>query len=484
MSASPDPQSASAGGARTPRSMTKRPRRSIRRAYGNIRQRGPNRWQARYTGPDGVRRPIGTFESEKAANAALARVLSDVYQGTYREPETGDVPLREYAQRWLATRDLKPSTLDGYERLLRRWILTPLPSPGGARQLDLGALPLRSLSHTMVSEWYAALLAATAASAAEWLARGGGPSEAAHVRAWARAIGLRVGDSGRMPAAVWQAWRSAGEPHAASVESRHAGTVTGRTQAAHAYALLRTICGDAVRDRLIEANPCSIRGAGQTRPAERVVPGDTVVDAIAAAFDGPSERYRAAVIVAAHSGLRAGELFALERQHVERTPQGGVRLNVRQTLVDVPGKPVAFGPPKSDAGRRKVHLPPEAARALLAHLDRYTGPGPRALVFATAAGRPVRGGNRSSMFSRAKRRAGAPLELRWHDLRHLAATRAAEAGATLAELQRRIGHSTVAAAMVYQHATDDGDERLAARMAEIQAARRASNVVEFPGLSG
>lgn len=100
--------------------MTKRPRRSVRRAYGNIRQRGPNRWQARYTGPDGVRRPIGTFESEKAANAALARVLSNVYQGTYRAPETGDVPLREYAQRWLATRDLKPSTLDGYERVVRR----------------------------------------------------------------------------------------------------------------------------------------------------------------------------------------------------------------------------------------------------------------------------------------------------------------------------------------------------------------------------
>jgi hypothetical protein len=130
--------------------MSPRNRRNSRRSYGNVRQRTPGRWEARYTGPDGVRRPIGTFESEKAANAALARVLSDVYQGTYREPETGDVPLREYAQRWLATRDLKPSTLDGYERLLQRWILTPLPSPGGARQLDLGALPLRSLSHTMV----------------------------------------------------------------------------------------------------------------------------------------------------------------------------------------------------------------------------------------------------------------------------------------------------------------------------------------------
>lgn len=480
MSGSPDPQPTAHGAPSAPQSVSTRKSRNNRRTYGNVRKRASNRWQARYTGPDGERRPIGTFETEKAANAALARVLSDVYQGTYREPETGDVPLREYARRWLATRDLKPSTRSGYERLLEHWILAPLDSPGAPRKLDLGSLPLRTLSHTMVSEWYAALREATAASAAAWLARGTAPSDAAHVRAWARQAGRSVKKSGRMPAALWEAWRSAGAPAAATEETRHHEAVTGRTQAARAYSLLRTICGDAVRDQLIDANPCRIRGAGQTRPAERVVPGDTVVDAITASFAGRSERYRAAVIVAAHSGLRAGELFALERQHVERTVAGGVRLNVRQSLVEVTGKPVTFGPPKSDAGRRKVHLPPDAARELLAHMDRFTAPGPRSLVFATKTGLPVRGGQRTSMFTRAKKRAGAPSEIRWHDLRHLAATRAAEAGATLAELQRRIGHSTVAAAMHYQHATDDGDARLAARMAEIQTARRARNVVQFP----
>jgi hypothetical protein len=182
--------------------MSPRNRRNSRRSYGNVRQRTPGRWEARYTGPDGVRRPIGTFESEKAANAALARVLSDVYQGTYREPETGDVPLREYAQRWLATRDLKPSTHDGYERLLRRWILAPLPSPGGARQLDLGSLPLRSPSHTTVSKWYSELLQAPPASAAAWLTRGVPAGRA--TRHTCHLTDLPVGGCGRMPATVWQ----------------------------------------------------------------------------------------------------------------------------------------------------------------------------------------------------------------------------------------------------------------------------------------
>ncbi|WP_425462380.1 tyrosine-type recombinase/integrase [Myceligenerans xiligouense] len=114
------------------------------------------------------------------------------------------------------------------------------------------------------------------------------------------------------------------------------------------------------------------------------------------------------------------------------------------------------------------------------HLDQFTGPSPQALVFTTSTGRPLRASQRTQMFSRAKARAGMPAEIRWHDLRHLAATRAAEAGATLAELMKRIGHSTVAAAMVYQHATDDGDARLAERMAALDEAHRGGNVIAFP----
>ena len=56
----------------------------------------------------------------------------------------------------------------------------------------------------------------------------------------------------------------------------------------------------------------------------------------------------------------------------------------------------------------------------------------------------------------ARRAAGRP-DLRFHDLRHTGATLAAATGATIAELMRRLGHSTAQAAMRYQHATDDRD---------------------------
>ena len=52
-------------------------------------------------------------------------------------------------------------------------------------------------------------------------------------------------------------------------------------------------------------------------------------------------------------------------------------------------------------------------------------------------------------------------DLRWHDLRHTGATLAALAGATLPELMNRLGHSTVNAAMRYQHAVKGRDQAIA-----------------------
>jgi len=61
----------------------------------------------------------------------------------------------------------------------------------------------------------------------------------------------------------------------------------------------------------------------------------------------------------------------------------------------------------------------------------------------------------------ARKAAGRP-DLRWHDLRHTGATRAAQAGATTADLMARLGHSTIGAAMLYQHAAQDRDAQIAA----------------------
>lgn len=49
-------------------------------------------------------------------------------------------------------------------------------------------------------------------------------------------------------------------------------------------------------------------------------------------------------------------------------------------------------------------------------------------------------------------------------MRHFAATMAARTGATTAELQARLGHSTAKAAMLYQHSDADRQRDIAAAL--------------------
>jgi hypothetical protein len=63
--------------------------------------------------------------------------------------------------------------------------------------------------------------------------------------------------------------------------------------------------------------------------------------------------------------------------------------------------------------------------------------------------------------------------LRFHDLRHTAATLALAAGASTRELMVRMGHSSSAAALRYQHVMAGRDAAIAAALDEL--VRAASN---------
>lgn len=66
------------------------------------------------------------------------------------------------------------------------------------------------------------------------------------------------------------------------------------------------------------------------------------------------------------------------------------------------------------------------------------------------------------------------LKARIHDLRHAGLTLAAQSGATLAEVMRRAGHTTSRAALLYQHAAEDRDRDLAARLSDVRPSQIAT----------
>jgi integrase len=250
----------------------------------------------------------------------------------------------------------------------------------------------------------------------------------------------------------------------AAVRAWHAGIATPTT-AAHAYGLLRTIMGTAVSDDLIAVSPCRVRGGGSSKRKTRTVPATLAeLEAIVAAMP---EQYRAMVLLAAWCSLRFGELAELRRKDLDLV-HGTV--SITRAVVWVGGSPIV-GDPKTDAGTRVVTIPSNIVPALKRHLRTFGEPGRDGLLFPA----PRTGGHLSTsslyrVWWRA-RKTGGRTDLRFHDLRHTGLTLSAAAGATIAELMDRAGHTTAQAAMVYQHSTADRQRAIADALAGFSMAK-------------
>jgi integrase len=108
---------------------------------------------------------------------------------------------------------------------------------------------------------------------------------------------------------------------------------------------------------------------------------------------------------------------------------------------------------------------------LAEHLAEYAEPGPDGLVFPAPEGGYLRRSNFSRRSWRPATRAAGVEGLRFHDLRHSAATLALAAGANTRELMERMGHTSPSVALRYQHVMAGRDQAIAAALDElVQAA--------------
>ncbi len=168
------------------------------------------------------------------------------------------------------------------------------------------------------------------------------------------------------------------------------------------------------------------------------------------------EQYRAAVIVAAWGTLRRGEVLGLERRDVDLVA-GSVR--VERTLHEFHDDSLDLGPTKN-GDPRKVFMPNSVMPALEDHLRRFVGPESDDPLFTGATGERLRPSNFWVIWETARRRAGLTW-VRFHDLRHFAATMFATTGASTKELMSRGGWKSVAMVVRYEHASDERDALLA-----------------------
>jgi integrase len=122
---------------------------------------------------------------------------------------------------------------------------------------------------------------------------------------------------------------------------------------------------------------------------------------------------------------------------------------------------------------RDVAIPPHIVPAVKDHLAAHVDKAPDSLMFPAQSGGHLQPSTLYRHFYKARDAAKRP-DLRWHDLRHSGAVLAAQTGATLAELMARLGHSTPAAAMRYQHAAQGRDQAIAAALSVLAAAGQAA----------
>ena len=235
-----------------------------------------------------------------------------------------------------------------------------------------------------------------------------------------------------------------------------------KTQTARAYGLLKSILATAVQDGRILTNPCMIRG-GQNAKTQRKIEPPTPAE-LSKMIELMTPRYKAAVVIAAWAGCRWGELTELRRRDITVTDEIVV-IPVTRAVTKTTGVGFKVGKPKSDAGVRAIALPPHVNHYVIEHLSTYVDDSPDALLFHSADGTHLAQSTFGKHWYPVRAKVGRE-DMPWHALRHHGATRAALAGATLKELQERLGHSTVAAAMGYQHSAGR-DTELARRMSEL-----------------
>lgn len=237
------------------------------------------------------------------------------------------------------------------------------------------------------------------------------------------------------------------------------------TRNAHAYALLHAICSTAVQDEVLDANPCRIRAAMQTKRKRDVdVLTPAQVDKLAAKM--PTE-LRASVVLAAWCGLRWGETSELRRKDVSKDC---ATLRVRRAVTYRQGK-FHVGEPKTAAGIRDVAVPPHIRPVIKAHLKNHVAKDAESLLFPMPDGGHMHGDNYRTPWEKARAAIGKP-NLRVHDLRHVGAVLAAQSGATTAELMHRLGHTTPQMALRYQHVAEGRDAEIAERLSKLAAGEK------------
>ncbi len=284
---------------------------------------------------------------------------------------------------------------------------------------------------------------------ASWISRQEGRLKPKTIRTYSTAIanlGLVIGHvrlDQLTPAGLSSALRTLGESKKRAGVER-GGNDTGERTVQQAYDVLRIALNFAVkRDQVLRASPL---GAVPRLKIERDIDFLTKQEVLAFFHALKNDPLRALFHLAVATGMRWGELSALAWRDVDL--DGAVI-----TLSHARNEKGEIGSTKTRGSRRRVDLPPSMLRELLVHRKRQK----QAInecpyVFVSGTGTPLHPSNvERRHFFPALKRAGL-RRVRFHDLRHTAATLRLAAGQHPKLVSELLGHASIATTLsLYSH---------------------------------
>jgi integrase len=225
----------------------------------------------------------------------------------------------------------------------------------------------------------------------------------------------------------------------------------------NAHARLHKALAVAVKQRYLMRNVADDVELPTVRP-RLITPLD--IDQATALLDAVNgHRWAALYRLAINLGLREGELLGLTWNAIDFKT---MTIRVYQQLQRVDGT-FLLQTTKTKAGERTLRLDDDLLGILRAHQKnqaeerRVCGPAWKDrldLVFVSETGAPIHVSCLRAHFKQSLRRAGLP-SMRFHDLRHTAATLMLADGVPIVTVSKILGHSSAAVtATIYAHALD------------------------------
>jgi integrase len=170
--------------------------------------------------------------------------------------------------------------------------------------------------------------------------------------------------------------------------------------------------------------------------------------------------------------MRQGELIGLKWADLDWEK---MTLQVKRQVVRYYNGSFAFSKPKSRNGNRTVMLGKQVLEVLRAQQEKVwrmrKGAGKNwqefDLIFPTKVGTPIQGCNLRRAFRKLLKVSGLP-KIRFHDLRHTAASLMLNYGIPMLVVSRRLGHAKASITLdVYGHLVPGKQEEAAALMDEL-----------------